>query len=86
MVPTAQAPYYFRTKRNPGRPDYDTPIPNERAIINGGILAGDWTTFMNFEITTLGNDRTNTTRQAANFYGTGGKAINMIIHDTGHQA
>ena len=64
--------------------------PGERAIINGGITSGNngdgWVTFWGFEIT-CSNARTNTYSQrpgGLTMNGVGQKAINLVIHDTGH--
>lgn len=67
--------------------------PGERATVNGGIEAtrdGAWVTFWGFEITNT-NPRVVSTEdietlrpEGLGFHGRGYKAINMIIHDTGH--
>jgi hypothetical protein len=60
----------------------------ERSIINGGIDAtdGGWTTFWGFEIT-CSNARTNIYANRPTgliMDGVGHKAVNLVIHDTGH--
>ncbi len=62
--------------------------PNERATVDGGIVAnGAYTWFWGFEITNTSPNRrvTNNLRPPGiNMFGPGTKAINMVIHDVGH--
>ncbi len=70
-------------------------FPGEHAIINGGIAAnGTFTTFWGFEITNTGVQRDvvsetgmpNARVGGLNLYGRGMKAINLVVHNTGHPA
>ncbi len=62
--------------------------PNERATVDGGIIAnGAYTWFWGFEITNTSPYRRVTVDKrppGINMFGKGTKAINMIIHDVGH--
>jgi hypothetical protein len=63
--------------------------PGERATVNGGIyVAGSWTWYWGFEITNPDPQRHVTNNfarpQGIEMRGPGCKAINLIIHDTGH--
>ncbi len=67
----------------------------ERATINGGIQGdGAWTWFWGFEITNAGTQRrvesgvgtANARLSGLNMFGRGLRAINLIVHNTGHPA
>ncbi len=63
--------------------------PGERATVNGGIYSGgSYTWFWGFEITNPDPERNvfnNFARpQGIELHGRGVKAINLIVHDTGH--
>ena len=65
-------------------------FPGERAIVDGGISAyGGWVDYWGFEIMSTnpfrrvrGGERPG----GINFYGRAQKAINLVVHDTGHPA
>lgn len=71
-----------------GNPVTFRQYPGERAIIDGGIYSyAPYIVFRDFEITCSTTSRTNTpTRRPGglNMQGTANKAINLVIHDTGH--
>jgi hypothetical protein len=59
--------------------------PGERATIDGGIEAyGAHTWFQGFEITSSLTDRTSARLPGLALSGDGNKAINLVVHDTGH--
>lgn len=64
--------------------------PGEHARVDGGINSNNgWVTFWGFEIMNSSPERLcqNTNRPGGiNLYGRGSKAINLVVHDTGHPA
>jgi len=80
--------YTSRLVGEEGRPIIVRQYPGERATIDGGILAeGAWTWFWGFEITNSSGGRaSNGAQRPPGLYmvGRGQKAINLIVHDTGH--
>lgn len=63
--------------------------PGERATIQGGLyVGGSWTWYWGFEITNPDSERNVTNNfarpEGIEIHGRGCKAINLIIHDTGH--
>src|SRR6185295_623594 len=63
--------------------------PGERATVNGGMyIGGSWTWYWGFEITNPDPQRNVTNNfarpEGIEIHGRGCKAINLIIHDTGH--
>lgn len=63
-------------------------LPGAHVVIDGGISAlGEWTTFWGFEISNSSTNRHCTTeyrQPGLNLLGPGHKAVNLLIHDTGH--
>ncbi|MHC4715608.1 MAG: right-handed parallel beta-helix repeat-containing protein, partial [Planctomycetota bacterium] len=82
----------FRCKLNgtKSKPIYVRQYPGERATVDGGISAGrtsSWVVFWGFEITNSSTVRSCKERErptGLDLLGRGHKAINLIIHDTGH--
>jgi hypothetical protein len=88
-IPTGARTFVNALNGTAGAPIIVRQYPQERATLHGGLYSGgSWTWFWGFEITNPDPERnvTNDFARPEGFeiHGRGVKAIDLVIHDTGH--
>ncbi len=88
-------PLDFSFHGSPAAPIVVRAVKGARATIDGGVtVSGTWITLWGLEITNSSTNRDTTTGAGepgarlggVNLYGRGARAINLVVHDTGHPA